>query len=94
VSNEKGIAITTERLLLRPMEITDIDAMLRVFTDQLVIASFGIPPFERQQMEHWVQRNLNHQNEYGYGLFSVILKSNELLIGDWGIFSAITGTKD
>ena len=80
-----GISIQTQRLLLRPMEITDIDAMLRIFTDPLVIASFGIPPFERYQMKQWVQRNLSHQNEFGYGLFSVILKCNSLLIGDCGL---------
>ena len=80
-----GIPIQTQRLLLRPMEITDIDAMLRIFADPLVIASFGIPPFERHQMKQWVQRNLSHQNELGYGLFSVILKSNNLLIGDCGL---------
>ena len=85
MSDNKGITIKTERLILRPMEISDIDAILRIFTDPLVIASFGIPPFERQQMERWVQRNLSHQNEYGYGLFSVILKSNGLLIGDCGL---------
>ena len=80
-----GISIQTQRLLLRPMEITDIDAMLRIFTDPLVIAIFGIAPFKRPQMKQWVQRNLSHQDEYGYGLFSVILKSNSLLIGDCGL---------
>ena len=83
--NNNGISIETQRLLLRPMEITDIDAMLHIFTDPLVIASFGIPPFERHQMKQWVQRNLSHQNEFGYGLFSVILKYNDLLIGDCGL---------
>jgi len=67
------------------MRITDIDAMLRIFTDPLVIASFGIAPFERHQMKQWVQRNLSHQNEFGYGLFSVILKCNNLLVGDCGL---------
>ena len=67
------------------MEIGDTDAMLRIFTDTLVIASFGIPPFDRSQMNQWIQRNLAHQDEYGYGLFSVILKSNSLLIGDCGL---------
>ena len=80
-----GICIETERLLLRPMEITDVDAMLRIFTDPLVIASFGIAPFERHQMEQWVERNLSHQNEFGYGLFAVILKYSSLLIGDCGL---------
>jgi [ribosomal protein S5]-alanine N-acetyltransferase len=77
--------IQTERLILRHMEFTDIDAMLTIFTDPLVIASFGIPPFSHAQMEQWVRRNLDHQNEFGYGLFSVILKSNGLLIGDCGL---------
>ena len=83
--DNKKITINTERLILRTMEITDTDAMLFIFTDPLVVGSFGIPPFERHQMESWVQRNLNHQNEYGYGIFSVILKSNGLLIGDCGL---------
>lgn len=83
--NSSGISIQTQRLILRPMEITDIDPLLRIFTDPLVIASFGIPPFERHQMKQWVQRNLSHQNEFGCGLFSVILKCNSLLIGDCGL---------
>jgi ribosomal-protein-alanine N-acetyltransferase len=77
--------LQTEHLILRPMEATDIDAMLVIFTDPRVVASFGIPPFSRQQMEQWVQRNLKHQEEFGYGLFSVILKSSGLLIGDCGL---------
>jgi len=83
--DNKKITINTERLILRTMEISDIDPMLRIFTDPLVLASFNIPPFEIDQMEKWVQRNLDHQNEYGYGIFSVILKSSGLLIGDCGL---------
>jgi [ribosomal protein S5]-alanine N-acetyltransferase len=77
--------IQTERLTLRPMVVEDVDAMLLIFTDPLVMASFGIPPFSRQQMEEWVQRNLEHQVKYGYGLFSVILKPSGQLIGDCGL---------
>jgi len=32
-----------------------------------------------------MQRNLSHQEKYGYGLFSVFLKSENLLIGDCGL---------
>jgi len=67
------------------MEITDMDAMLTIFTDSLVMASLVFPPFSHQQMEDWVHRNLDHQKEFGYGLFSVILKSTRLLIGDCGL---------
>jgi RimJ/RimL family protein N-acetyltransferase len=67
------------------MDVTDVDALLDIFADPKVIASFGIPPFNRQQMEQWVKSNIDHQSKYGYGLFSVILKSNGLLIGDCGL---------
>ena len=67
------------------MQADDVDALLAVFADPKVIASFGVPPFDRAQMMKWVQRNLDHQAEYGYGLFAVILKTNGLLIGDCGL---------
>jgi RimJ/RimL family protein N-acetyltransferase len=49
------------------------------------MASFNTAPFERKQMEGWIQRNLEHQERYGYGLFSVSLKSNDQLIGNCGL---------
>jgi RimJ/RimL family protein N-acetyltransferase len=67
------------------MNENDIDDMLRIFTDTNVMKSFELQSFNRQQMKEWVDRNLNHQNRYGYGLFSVILKSNQELIGDCGL---------
>jgi [ribosomal protein S5]-alanine N-acetyltransferase len=77
--------IETKRLLLRPMRETDVDALHLIFTDPRVMASFGGDLLSREQMERWLQRNLEHQNEFGYGLFSVILKETETLIGDCGL---------
>lgn len=82
---ESEIEIETARLLLRPMRAEDIDALLRIFTDPLVMASFAVGPFDRAQMERWVRRNLEHQERYGYGLFSVIHKADGQLIGDCGL---------
>lgn len=77
--------IETARLLLRPMHAADVDQLLCIFADPKVMAAFGTAPFDRNQMMHWVQRNLDHQTEHGYGLFSVILKTNGMLIGDCGL---------
>ncbi len=77
--------IETARLLLRPMRADDVDDLLGIFADPRVMASFGGVLFDRRQMERWVQRNLDHQARYGYGLFSVVLKANGLLIGDCGL---------
>lgn len=77
--------LETERLILRPMQATDINALHLIFTDPKVMASFGVEPFSREQMLAWLGRNLDHQNQYGYGLFSVILKESGELIGDCGL---------
>jgi [ribosomal protein S5]-alanine N-acetyltransferase len=77
--------IQTQRLTLRLMVAEDTDAMLAIFNNPPVMAAFGLTSFSRQQMEEWVRRNLDHQDEFGYGLFSVIQKSSGLLIGDCGL---------
>ena len=77
--------LETERLWLRPMRADDVDALLPIFSDPKVMASFGGVIFDRGQMAWWVQRNLEHQRRYGYGLFSVTLKESGLLIGDCGL---------
>ena len=77
--------LETVRLKLREMTIDDIDPFLTIFSDPKVMKSFGGIIFNRRQMKQWVLRNLGHQEQYGYGLFSVILKANDLLVGDCGL---------
>ncbi len=77
--------LETARLLLRPMLPTDVELLLAIFADSKVMAAFDAAPFDRVQMTAWMQRNLDHQVEHGYGLFSVILKTNGELIGDCGL---------
>lgn len=77
--------IETERLILRRMSMDDLNGLLRIFSDPLVMASFGGILFDRLKMEKWIQRNLDHQERYGYGLFSVIFNENGELVGDCGL---------
>jgi [ribosomal protein S5]-alanine N-acetyltransferase len=77
--------LETKRLVLRPMLASDFDALLLIFTDPKVMAAFDHPPFTYEQMSRWLNRNLDHQREFGYGLFSVILKETGELIGDCGL---------
>lgn len=77
--------LETKRLHLRPMLETDVDSLYLIFTDPKVMAAFNHPLFTREQMERWLKRNLNHQKEFGYGLFSVIHKGTGELIGDCGL---------
>ncbi len=77
--------IETGRLLLRLMQPDDFAALHLIFTDPRVMASFGGELFTPDQMQSWLKRNLDHQAEFGYGLFSVIRKSDSVLIGDCGL---------
>ncbi|MBU1701332.1 MAG: GNAT family N-acetyltransferase [Candidatus Eisenbacteria bacterium] len=79
------MTLETSRLFLRPMTADDIDAFLVIFTDPKVMKSFDNILFTREQMTAWVTRNLEHQKIHGYGLFSVLLKEDGVLIGDCGL---------
>jgi len=67
------------------MQKSDIEDFVRMFADPKVMASFDVASFDRSQLDLWIQRNLTHQNNFGYGLFSVILKPNGMLIGNCGL---------
>lgn len=84
-ANANILQLETERLVLRSMMPEDIDALHLIFTDVNVMAAFNHPLFTREQMERWLGRNLDHQKQFGYGLFSVILKETGELIGDCGL---------
>lgn len=81
----KELLLETSRLRLQTMKLSDLDELLEIFGDPKVMVSFNAAPFERDQMEGWIRRNLSHQEKYGYGLFSVMLKSNDMLIGNCGL---------
>jgi len=94
MTEKKEPVLETKRLILRPMQAADIDDLLLIFTDPKVMDAFDSPPFDREQMSRWLQRNLDHQEEHGYGLFSVILKANGSLIGDCGLeIMEVDGTR-
>jgi len=77
------------------MRADDVDALLVIFSDPQVMVSFDGVLFDRSQMERWVQRNLNHQKQFGYGLFSVMDRTNGWLIGDCGLeHMEIDGTRE
>ena len=88
------IGLETKRLLLRNMQAEDFASLFEIFTDPKVMASFGGQLYDREQMEIWLQRNLAHQAQYGYGLFSVILKSTGQLIGDCGLENMVFQGKE
>jgi RimJ/RimL family protein N-acetyltransferase len=77
--------LETERLILREMRAEDATELLAVFGDPKVMAAFAAQPFDAERMRNWVERNLRHQREHGYGLFSVVDRVDGVVIGDCGL---------
>lgn len=77
--------LETRRLILRLMRPEDVGGLLKVFSDPKVMRSFGTEPFNRDQMEKWVWRNIIHQQKYGYGLFTAVHKDDHVIVGDCGL---------
>jgi RimJ/RimL family protein N-acetyltransferase len=78
------MVLETERLLLRPMTVEDVDPLLRVLGDPVAMVHYPAP-FDREQVEEWVRWNLTNYQDHGYGLWAVVLKESEECIGDCGL---------
>jgi len=74
----------TARLRLRQMQLEDCDPLLRVFGDADTMR-FYPSPFTREQMAAWIEWNLRSYNEHGYGLWALVLKETNEVIGDCGL---------
>lgn len=76
--------VETPRLLLRPMCSDDVEPMLALFGDPRFMAAFDASPFDEAQTRAWVERNLEHQERHGFGLFTIVERSTGEVIGDCG----------
>jgi RimJ/RimL family protein N-acetyltransferase len=78
-------ALTTKRLLLRPMTAEDEVPLLQVFADPRVMAAFDRGPFSAAEMHGWLARRLEHHARHGFGLYAVALRETSDVIGDCGL---------
>ena len=77
-----GNTIETERLYLRKLARADYEDMLRVFTSfRNPDGSLGLP----EDVRGWLHHYIAHEQQRGYGMFAVLLKSNGRVVGDCGL---------
>jgi len=78
------IIIETARLQMRRMTQEDVPGLSKVFGDAEAMR-FYPAPFDRQQVEQWVDWNQRHYTNHGHGLWALILRATGELIGDCGL---------
>ena len=83
-----GLVLETERLRLRRFRHEDADAVFAIIGDAVAMQYYP-KAFHREDASAWVGRNLRRYNEHGHGLFAVMLKESNAVIGDCGVIRQI-----
>jgi RimJ/RimL family protein N-acetyltransferase len=76
--------LETERLLMRLPEPSDLDGYAAVFGDPEVVRFLGMGRLTSDESAAGIERMLRHWERHGIGLFSVLRKSDECLLGRAG----------
>ncbi|MEN9568327.1 MAG: hypothetical protein RLZZ69_3523 [Cyanobacteriota bacterium] len=76
--------LETKRLFLREMTLCDVDDLLEVFSEPEVM-QFYPQLFDRQMTQSWIELNIQRYARNGFGLWGLISKENDKLIGDCGL---------
>lgn len=66
------------------MTLHDVDDLLKVLSNPEAM-QFYPQPFDRQMTQMWIERNVQRYTLHGFGLWAIILKESNELIGDCGL---------
>lgn len=90
---EKGV-IETERLKLRFLRRSDLDAMHAYLGDAETMKYYPAP-YSREFVKQAIEKNLERYSKYGYGIFGVELTESGEFIGDCGlVWQDLPGTRE
>ena len=77
--------LETERLRLREFVPEDAAALAAVLGDPVTMQYYPAP-FNRKEVEEWIERNRQRYRSEGYGLWAMLLRDSGELIGDCGCY--------
>lgn len=79
------IIAETERLIIREMEQSDFDAVCKILCDEEVMRAAYESAFSQEEAKNWMNRHFKRYAEYGFGLWAVVLKETNEMIGQCGL---------
>ena len=77
--------IETKRLFIREMTQADYDALCRIMCDEEVMRVAYESAFSLEEAQNWLNRQFKRYEEYGFGLWAVVLKETNEMIGQCGL---------
>ena len=76
--------IETDRLYLREMSQFDYSALCEILQDEDVMYAYE-GAFIDAEVQAWLDKQINNYKELGFGLWAVILKETDKMIGQCGL---------
>lgn len=76
--------LETKRLILREMNNSDLSSLCIILQDKEVMYAYE-HAFSDEEAKNWLDNQIKRYKEYGFGLWSVILKSSGEMIGQCGL---------
>lgn len=72
--------LETGRLLLRELSPQDLPALCRVLQDEAAMYAYE-HAFSLEEVNAWLNRQLERYEQYGFGLWAVLLRNTGEVIG-------------
>lgn len=76
--------LETDRLYLREMEQTDFESLCRILKDPKAMYAYE-HAFSDEEVQEWLDRQIQRYQKYGFGLWAVIAKETNEMIGQCGL---------
>lgn len=85
--------LETKRLILREMTMDDFMDISAILKDEKTMYAYE-HGFSDEEVSAWIKRQLENYKQYGFGLWTVILKETGRLIGTCGITMQDAGGRE
>ena len=76
--------LETERLYLREMNQGDFEALCKILQDDEIMYAYE-GAFSNEEVQEWLDRQISRYRKWGFGLWAVILKETDEMIGQCGL---------
>lgn len=76
--------LETERLMLREMTDADLQDLAQILKDPIVMKAYE-HAFEDWEVRDWLNNQKKRYDQHGFGLWAVILKETDQMVGQCGL---------
>lgn len=76
--------LETKRLYLRELKKDDFDSLCEILQDEETMYAYE-GAFSDSEVQEWLSRQISRYNTWNFGLWAVILKETDKLIGQCGL---------